>query len=303
MTEAVAAPAEQKPAQLNQPAQAPATANVETAKPAGEASSQTAEQQQGSEASPKQEGEEGERHQSRAARRWNRMRDRAIAAETEARLMRERLAQFEGKPQSQQAQQQAPADDGSPKREQFGTYEEFIEAKATWKAEQAADARARKIIEDSKKAETERTHQDSQAKQQKEWEKHVDAARDAIDDFEDVCAESEAPVTPAMQAAIFDSGEKGPLIAYHLAKNPAEAERIAKLSPVRQAAAIVALEEKVSKPAKAPSKAPAPINPLGKAGDAESDFDTTKPSAAKNLSTEEWIRRDNERLAKQGKRI
>ena len=103
-----------------------------------------------------------------------------------------------------------------------------------------------------------------------------------------------------MQAAIREAGDKGPLIAYHLAKNEDEAKRIAGLSPTRQVAAIVALEEKITKPAKAPSKAPAPITPAGKSGDAEAVWDTTKPDAAAKLSPEKWIALERQRMEKQG---
>lgn len=237
--------------------------------------------------------EEAEQHKSRSARRRERLRDRAVAAETESRMLREQMAK-----QTQQAPQREVQADDSPKREQFNTYEEYIRADAKWNAQQEARTTVRQELEDSRKEESQRSQKEAQAKVAKEWEGSVDAARDAIDDFDDVCGDSEAPVTDAMRAAILESGDKGPFIAYHLAKNPAEAERIAKLSPTRQAAEIVKLEEKVTKPAKTPSKAPPPISPLGTKGDADGNLDTTNPKAAEKLSTAEWIRRDRERLSK-----
>ncbi len=233
-----------------------------------------------------------EKRKSRAARRFDRIRERAIAAETELRLLKERAIPA-------QAAKPEPESD-EPTRDKYGTYEEFIEARADYRAQKTAAKIAedtlRKAVEEDQKA---RAHE-TQEKSAKEWSKRIDTARDDIDDFDEVCAESEAVVTPAMSYAMMES-DKGAHIAYFLAKNPAEAERISKLSNSKQAAAIVALEEKVAKPVKTPSNAPAPIKPVGVKSDASS-LDTTDPKTAEKLSTSEWIARDRERMQKAGKR-
>lgn len=203
--------------------------------------------------SPEGEQETPQKRESRRQRQLNRERTARIQAETELRLYKE-----------QQARQQPaqPARSDEPTRDQFGTYEEFIEARATFKAEKAAEERTRKVLEDSKKADREdRTKADTDAKL-KVWNEKIEKARDEIDDFDEVCADSEAVVTGHMAEAIADSDRPGH-IAYYLAQNPQEAERISKLSPSKQAAAIVALEDKVAKPVKQPSSAPEPITPVG----------------------------------------
>lgn len=224
-----------------------------------------AEEQQAPAASPETEAPEKktegeEQHRSRAYRRLDRWRQRAIEAETRYKLLLEQQGQ------AKQAERQQP-EQGSdePKREQFDTYEEFIRADAKYHAEKAADVRARKVLDDSKKRDEQQRTQGEHERVTREWNAKVEKARDALDDFDEVCAESESPVTQAMSAAILES-EHGALIAYHLAKNPAEAERISKLSPSKQAAAIVALEDKVKAPAKQPSSAPEPIKPVGQKG-------------------------------------
>lgn len=231
---------------------APVESSVET--------STQPEQQVGQEGTEKKvENEETpQKRESRRQRQLNRERERRIAAETEARLIRERLEKLE-----RGAQPKQEAADDAPKREQFQDYESFIEARATWRAEKAAEEKARKILEESRNSDKESRDRETQSKQIQEWNAKLEKARDAVEDFDEVCAESEAIVTPPMASAIQES-DHGALIAYHLAKNPAEAERISKLSPSKQAAAIVALEDKVAKPAKQPSKAPEPINPVGK---------------------------------------
>ena len=226
------------------------------------------------------EKKEEEKHRSRQARRFDRARERAIAAETELRLLKERITP---KPA------QREAEEGEPKRDQYGTYEEFIEARAEWRGGKAAERALMKAIE----RDQEDRSKETQAKQAKEWSGRIDSARNEIDDFDDVCAESEAPVTSHMSGAIMES-DRGPHIAYYLAKNPEEAERISKLSPSRQVAAIVNLEEKVAKPVKTPSKAPAPINPVGRTSGPDND----SPSDKDDTTT--WIRKEKARMEKLG---
>lgn len=231
------------------PPAAPATPSVETlAKP------ETTPEKQ-----PEVETETPHKRESRRQRQLNRERNARIAAETELRLLKE-----QARPQ--------PTDVASdePRREQFNDYESFLEARAVYKAEKIAEEKARKIIEESRKSERESQTRSEREAQVKAWNAQIDKARDEVDDFDDVCSESDAVVTDHMSYAIMES-DKGPFIAYYLAKNPQEAERISKLSPSKQAAAIVSLEDKVTRPAKQPSKAPEPINPVGQKAEVTKD--------------------------------
>lgn len=263
--------------------------------PEGEVTTQKPQaEQQAQEATQKQDGEkladDGEdKHRSRAYRRLDRWRQRAIEAET-----RLKLTQEQGQPRQEQ-RPEARTDEG-PKREQFDSYEDFIKAEARHEARKEAQETARKTLEESRRAETEAKTRAAQEKELRAWNAKVEAARDEIEDFDEVCAESDATVTPAMADAIKES-DKSAHLAYYLAKNPAEADRISKLSPSKQAAAIVALEEKVGKPAKAPSKAPAPINPGSGKAEAASDV----PSDKDDMET--WMRKERARMEKAGVRL
>lgn len=223
------------------------------------------DQKPASEVAP--EKTEGDQHRSRQWRRLDRWRQRAIEAETWRKLREEQDRQ--AAPQQPAAQSQ-PAD-AAPVREQFQNYEEFIEARAAWRAEKAAAEKAQKVIEDAKNAEKAERTKGEQQKQAREWNTRLEAARDEIEDFDEVCAESEAPLTEPMSRTLLEL-DKGAHIAYYLAKNPQEAERISKLSPSRQAAALVALEDKVAKPVKPTTKAPDPINPVGHKAEVEKDI-------------------------------
>lgn len=110
------------------------------------------------------------------------------------------------------------------------------------------------------------------------WQTRVSEATAELADFAAVAQNPDLSVTQAMAEAITES-EIGPSILYHLGKNPAEAARIAKLSPVSQVREIGKLEKAlepaaaadededapVAPPVKKPtvSKAPAPHKPLG----------------------------------------
>lgn len=264
--------------------QAPAAPVAQSEEPSAQPEKEAGIEGAGKEA----EAEESpQRRESRRQRQLNRLRERAIAAETELKLLREERAKVQQQPQ------EAPGGD-EPKREKYGSYEEFIEARATWRAEQAAEAKARKILEDSRKSSEDERAKQSHDKALREWNSRIETARDEIEDFDEVTSSSESVLTRAMSDAIVESPQ-GARIAYYLAKNPAEAERISKLSGSRQAAEIVRLEEKVSQPAKQPSKAPSPINPVGTKGaevtkdpssmsDAEYDAWRKKRRAAKGLT-------------------
>lgn len=259
--------------------QAPAPATGPSAEGTQTQETQTTEQKSASEVTQETKDSE-EKHPSRAYRRLDKWRQRAIAAEAEAKLLRE----MQGRSAPAKPAEHAPVSD-EPKRDQFGSYEEFIEARATWRAEKAAEAKARSILDESRKSQEQERTKGEQEKLTRQWNAQIEKARDDLEDFDEVCAESEAVVTPKMSEAILES-DKGALIAYYLAKNSAEAERISKLTPSKQAAAIVALEDKVAKPAKQLSKAPEPIAPVGQKAEVAKD-----PSKMTDAEFAAWRKR------------
>lgn len=288
---------------MNEVVQEKDATTIPGAKPEGELETRTTQPEQaGTEGTEQQrEGEEQkepetpEKRESRSRRRFNRERDRRIAAETELRLLKE--AQQPPKAEAKAAEK-TEIDPNEPKREQFGPYEEFIEARATYRAERAARSTAERILKEASERQGKDQQRESQAKASREWETQLESARDEIEDFDDVLKESEARYSPAMEHAIRES-EVGARLTYYLAQHPEESERILKLKPSRQMAEVVKLEEKVSKPAKAPSKAPAPISPVGGKDYAAANVPTTDPRSDK-MSTEAWIAAEKARMKKEG---
>ena len=197
-----------------------------------------------------------------------------------------------GRREDQPAKQDAqPADNGEPKREQFETYEAYIEARADWRADRKVEERLNKQRDDDAR---DRTAAEQQ-KLEKQFRERAQVAAKGIEDFEDVMEASEAPMTRAMAEAILTS-DVGPNLAYHLAKNPEEAERIAALPAARQAAEIGKLEAKLAaeppKETKKPSKAPDPIKPVGARSTVADDMPDPKTKPA------EWLKWRNAQLRK-----
>ncbi len=188
------------------------------------------------------------------------------------------------RPKPQEAQPQVSSE---PKREDFDDYEQYLEARAEFRAVKALDARLQQ-------QEAQRAQQAQMTEQQKQvatWNAKLAEARSKLPDFDDVTS-ADVPITQSMSSAIMDS-DKGAEVAYYLAKNPAEAARIAALSPIGQVREIGKLEDRVAaKPVK-PSSAPEPIKPVGARSSGSDPFSDKLPMDqwAKNFEKEFYGKR------------
>ena len=175
--------------------------------------------------------------------------------------------------QSQPVQHQASANSDEPQLENFEKVQDYVKAVARYEMEQDKKA--------AQQAQAESRQVEASVKVQQifeEAEKIQGFDRDAFD---------ELTVSNAMAEAIMDS-DKAPQLVAHLAANPNDADRIAKLTPARQAAEIGKLEVKLQDAAKVKvSKAPSPINPLGNRGGAA----ISNLAEAKNMDDYEAMRR------------
>ena len=179
-------------------------------------------------------------------------------AKAEARAERRALKVYAEKleamsnqrPQQQEVQQR---NDGKPAMSQFDNVEDYVEAVAEWKLAQRDQGIRQQQVEMTQKQILDKTE-----KIYAQAEKTDGFDRDAFD---------ELPLTQTVAQAIIDSDVAPQLMAY-MSSNPEEAERIAALSPARQAAEIGKLELKVSATKVKASNAPAPIKPIGNRGGA-----------------------------------
>ena len=141
----------------------------------------------------------------------------------------------------------------APKIENYETFDEYLDARDAWKAEQS------------------QPKPDNQAYDMAEFE----LGRDELyangiakhPDFMEVVGAEHVDISFPMAQAIIELGDDDLSVdtAYYLGSNPKEASRIAKLSPIKQMAEVAKLSVKISSrksPTKQPTKAPAPVKPV-----------------------------------------
>ncbi len=135
----------------------------------------------------------------------------------------------------------------------------YYEALTDWKVETRLTQEYHKQAQEKTKQEHERNMGEAQKFIAKIHAKHPD--------YQEVSRNVQFPDLVA--GAIMQTGEVGPDVAYHLAKNPAELLRISHLPPIAQVVEIGQLAVKLSTPALQPKTipgAPAPIKPLTPSG-------------------------------------
>lgn len=150
------------------------------------------------------------------------------------------------------------APSGPPKREQFETYEQYLDAKSDYRTAEAVQIIEQKAIQ--------ARQQEAAQRRDSDWQSKLQKTASEIEDFADVVYADNLPISQAMVTAMQDS-DLGPQIAYHLGKNPSDAQRISQLSPAAQVREIGKIERdlelKKAAPAKKASGAPPPIEPVG----------------------------------------
>jgi len=157
---------------------------------------------------------------------------------------------------SQREAEPAPNTPQEPKREAFDDYEAYLDARAEWKAEMRLSARMQEI-EANRQQEAARTQRESLVS---EWDRKMQRAAEKNPEIH---PDMPVPRMPATMSQAIVESDVGPEIVFHLAHNPAEAARIAALSPLSQARELGKLElQLATKPVKA-SNAPEPIKPVG----------------------------------------
>ena len=170
--------------------------------------------------------------------------ERYSRAEAELRLLKEQMQS-----------RQEPVNQGEPKPDQFQDYESYIKAFTRY---EAAEAR-REAMEQ----EYQQRQQYAQSQHEERLRSNIEKTAAKYDDFEEVVTSiPEQYVSLAMRDAIGESDIGGD-IAYYLGTNVHEAAKIARLSPIAQVKAIIALESKLNAPKKVKTDAPEPITPSG----------------------------------------
>lgn len=244
-------------------------------------------------------GEDGEKQEEKPKRKGGferkigKLTRQKSELERQNRELAEKLAALE-KPKAED--KPAKSDDQKPRSEDFESFDEFTEALTDWKLDQRAKAQEAKDAEAKAKAETESRKQ----KAAEGWNDRVAEARKQFADYDEVLEEAADIDVPAeLESALL---EAGPAVLYHLAKDPAEAERISKLPVQTALREIGKIEAKIAsqpaakeeepeptpKPKPKPSQAPRPAKPLGGSSGALIDDD--------DLPFDQWEKRRNKHL-------
>ena len=149
--------------------------------------------------------------------------------------------QAEAKKEPEKVAQPEPVNNG-PTPDQFATYEDYLDARADFRAEQKYKtleaAKEQKAKDDATKA--------AEEKEEQTFKSKVEEFKAKTPDFEDTVRNPDLRISKVMYEAMRET-EVGPQIAYHLGKNPQEAARIAGLSPIAAIKEIGKLEAKFSK--------------------------------------------------------
>lgn len=194
----------------------------------------------------------------------NSARDEAEAAALERDQLRRELEEIKTKLQTMN--KPAEASD-RPNRDDFRSDGDYEQAMDDWKFE-------RRLAEHQQRQ--------AQARMVENWTARLDQAQSEIPDLKEVLGKADVQLPQVALDAIVES-DMGPQIAYHLAKNPAEARRIASMSAAGAAREIGKLEAQMMPSVRGveKSKAPAPIEPL-------KGTSSTAIKDSSQMSYEEW---------------
>lgn len=190
---------------------------------------------------------DGQKPSSGVSERINKLVSQRVAAERKAAELQRELDTMRASSQSHQTGSGAAASaDTGPKEADFTDYTEYLEARATWKAEKAFEARHQKLREADAAAARETAQQRSQQELVQGYLTQVETISESVPDFQQAVREvmSTVPVhTPLAQALL--SSDKGAALTYYLAGNPLEMSRVESIGdPIRTAIAIARLEPK-----------------------------------------------------------
>lgn len=204
---------------------------------------------------------------------------RAAEAETQARLALETLQRVTGgyQPETQDEDQQL-------QEPTFETPEQYQRDMAQY-TRQLAEKTARDMLKaqrlQDEQERIQRQQHEEQTRIRTSFQQRVSAARNEMPDYDDVAGNPDIPISIPLAAGIAQHPD-GPKLAYHLGKNPAEAQRIFELPAPLQLMELGILASKLSqKPTPQTSKTPAPINPV-RAGA------TPQRKSADEMSMEEY---------------
>lgn len=181
-------------------------------------------------------------------------------------------------PANTQREQAAQVPEGAPDPMKYQNYSDYVRDMARYEARQEQE----KFFSSMQAQREQETAQERVQTLQHNFRTQMEQAQAEYEDFEEVALNPDVTITAPM-AEVIASSEIGAKLAYHLGKNPTEALRIARMSPIAAARELGKIEAKLTAAAPtALSKAPAPIAPVGGKAKASENPD--------NMSMEDWVK-------------
>ena len=172
--------------------------------------------------------EAAEKSRQRAERKQSRINERFAELTAEKRAAEAREAKLLELLQQREAPK--PQINGEPTRDQFDQYEDYLVARAEWRAEQKATQLAERQLAEYRQRQQAETVQAQQQRVAAEFARRIQTAKAEIPDFAEVVEDADIQV-PNTVAGLIAQLDNGPQIMYHLAKNPALAAQFDSLPP------------------------------------------------------------------------
>lgn len=118
-------------------------------------------------------------------------------------------------------QQQQSDASKEPQRDHFESYEDFLEAKATFKAEQIVQKHLEQYQTQQKEATTRSQAEQSRKESERQFLERRATLEKEIPDYKDVVEDWDTSTIPSSLVDMLIKLPEGPLVSYHMAKNPA----------------------------------------------------------------------------------
>lgn len=266
----------------------------EKAETAGESETPTKEAQEKKEEKPEAKPSRGiERKFGKMTRKISDLEDQNKTLQAQLDEAR-RGSQKPAEPDKPKQEAAKPADDNRPRMPRRADFydqedsdkawedavEKYNEELSDWKLDQREKTRA--------KEDAERKAKEDQDKAAQTWDERLNDVRKAYPDYDEVLSEAEeaeVQISSVMYGAMQDS-EIGAHIGYFLMKNPEEAERISKMTPLGQVRSIGKIEDKIESELKSKTPAKDDNKPkISKATEPIRTVSTTK--TARNLALDD----------------
>lgn len=207
-----------------------------------------------------------ERRQASIEKRFAELTAEKYEARKQAQALVEQNAKLTAMLEGKQPAQ--PAASGEPTRDQFESYEDFVTARAEYRAEQRAVKAAQELIERENRSrqelESRRSQETERQQVEREFLTRKAEAVKSFPDFQEVINGWE-PNIPEGVAELILRLPDGPLIGYHLAKSPELEARLRDAPAYMQGIVLgeirTALKSSQATP-KESTKAPAPGSPV-----------------------------------------